>query len=209
MSKHNWDKAFESVIVHEGGYVDHPSDPGGATNLGITIGTLSGWLGRKATKAEVRALTKATVKPIYKKNYWDVVRGDDLPSGVDYAMFDFGVNSGPKRAVEFLQRIVGVTVDGRMGPQTLAAVNKQDARVVVTKLCDSRLAWLKGLSTWATFGRGWERRVNEVKIDGLSMALTPEEQDVQPTVPTNVAAAAFFALVAAIVYGVLKSIGVF
>lgn len=94
MAAANFERALALVLVHEGGYVDHPAYPGGATNLGITIGTLSDWLDRAATKAEVRALTKATVAPIYRKNYWDAVRGDDLPSGVDYCVFDFAVNSG-------------------------------------------------------------------------------------------------------------------
>jgi lysozyme family protein len=96
------------VLNHEGGYVDHPKDPVGATNLGVTIGTLSGWLGRKATKAEVKALTVKDVAPIYRHNYWDKVRGKDLPAGLDYAVFDFAVNSGPFKAASSLQTILGV-----------------------------------------------------------------------------------------------------
>jgi hypothetical protein len=95
MAAANFERTLALALVHEGGYVDHSADPGGATNLGIAIGTLLGWLGRQAAKAEVRALTNATVAPIYRKNYWDAVRADDLPSGVDYCVFDFALNSGP------------------------------------------------------------------------------------------------------------------
>ena len=107
MAAANFERALPLVLKHEGGYVDHPNDPGGATNLGVTIGTLSSWLGRPATKAEVKALTRATVAPIYRKNYWAAIRGDELPAGLDYAVFDFAVNSGPKRAAMALQRAVG------------------------------------------------------------------------------------------------------
>src|SRR4029079_2888623 len=99
----NWDKAFAEVIKSEGGYVNHPRDPGGPTNLGITQATLSRWLGRHASVADVRALTRDKVKPIYKRNFWDVVKGDELPGGVDFAVYDFAVNSGPSRAARYLQ----------------------------------------------------------------------------------------------------------
>src|SRR5215207_8607949 len=94
MSLHNFERAFALTLKHEGGYADHPGDPGGATNLGITIGTLSDWIGRSATKAEVRALTRDAVRPIYRKNYWDRIGGDRMEPGFDYACYDFAVNSG-------------------------------------------------------------------------------------------------------------------
>src|SRR5687767_1827204 len=97
MAADNFDASLKFVLQFEGGFVDHPKDPGGATNLGVTIHTLSAVLGRPATKAEVKALTPKTVAPIYRQRYWDKVRGDDLPLGVDLAVFDFGVHSGPKR----------------------------------------------------------------------------------------------------------------
>lgn len=158
----NFGRSFAATIQHEGGYVDHKDDPGGATNLGITIGTLSGWLGRDATKAEVRALTVDTVKPIYLKNYWQRLKCDDLPAGVDFAVYDFGVNSGVSRSAIFLQEIVGVAPDGKIGPLTLAAVDKWDSIALIETLCGKRMAFLKKLSTWPTFGKGWSSRVTGV-----------------------------------------------
>ena len=181
----NFEQAFSAVIKHEGGYVDHPKDPGGATNLGVTIGTLSGWLGRPATKAEVRALTLATVKPIYKKNYWDRIRGDDLPAGLDYAVFDYAVNSGPSRAAISLQTIVGAAPDGKIGPLTLQNIAKGDPRTTIGDLCSQRLAFLERLSTWPTFGKGWRARVNGVRDLALQMAnagpITPPKLQPAPT----------------------------
>lgn len=172
MSAGNFKESLRLVLKHEGGYVDHPKDPGGATNLGVTIGTLSGWLGRPATKAEVRKLTAETVAPIYRKQYWDRVWGDDLPKGLDYAVFDFAVNSGPSKAVKSLQAALGMPKkeqDGAMGLNTLRTVRAANADAVIVKLCDGRLAWLKRLKTWGTFGRGWGSRVAGVKKAALAM----------------------------------------
>lgn len=172
--RENFEPSFYAVIKHEGGYVDHPKDPGGATNLGITIGTLSNWRGRKATKAEVRALTIETVKPIYRANYWNEVKGDDLPSGVDYATFDFAVNSGPARAAIYLQNIVGAAPDGKIGPLTVNAINgyveRFGAAQLVSELCAARLAFLERLTGWTTFGKGWKSRVVGVRQLGTEMA---------------------------------------
>lgn len=182
MAAANFERALALVLVHEGGYVDHPADPGGATNLGITNGTLSGWLGRAATKAEVRALTKATVAPIYRKNYWDAVRGDELPAGVDYCIFDFAVNSGKGRAVPSLQRAIGVADDGKLGPVTLAAARAKDAGQTIERVCADRLAFLRRLSTWPTFGKGWNSRVQGVRAEALAMASVAV-----PTLPVEIA----------------------
>jgi lysozyme family protein len=164
-------RALPLVLAHEGGYVDHPRDPGGATNLGVTIGTLSGWLGRPATKAEVRALTVDAVAPIYRKNYWDAVRADELPAGVDYCVFDFGVNSGPRRAIMALQRAVNVADDGAIGPITLAAVKRKSPENIISRICSDRLSFMRRLSTWPTFGRGWQRRVEGVEREAIRMAM--------------------------------------
>ena len=166
-------RALARVLAHEGGWSDDPADPGGATNLGVTIGTLSLWLGRPATKAEVRALTSATVAPIYRRRFWDAIQGDALPAGLDYALFDFAVNSGPKRAVIGLQRALGIADDGRLGPVTLAALQGRDVPALIGALCDGRLAFLRALSTWPRFGRGWGRRVDEVRAAALAMVAEP------------------------------------
>ncbi|KMO11313.1 hypothetical protein QR79_30055 [Methylobacterium indicum] len=170
MTANTFERALTLVLKHEGGWVDDPADPGGATNLGVTIGTLSLWLGRPATKAEVKALTVATVAPIYRRNYWDAVQGDALPAGLGYALFDFAVNSGPKRAVIGLQRALKVADDGALGPLTLAAVAKHKPADLIDPLCDGRLAFLRDLSTWPRFGKGWARRVEEVRKAALAMA---------------------------------------
>ncbi|RVU21773.1 glycoside hydrolase family 108 protein [Methylobacterium oryzihabitans] len=167
MSDAGFAHALPLVLQHEGGYVDHPKDPGGATNLGVTIGTLGDWLGRPATKAEVKALTPASVAPIYRARYWDAVRGDDLPAGLDYAVFDFAVNSGPARAIMALQRAAGVADDGRLGPVTLAAVRARPGADLVQRVCADRLAFLRRLSTWPSFGTGWARRVAGVRAEAL------------------------------------------
>ncbi len=173
-------RALTLVLTHEGGWSDDTADPGGATNLGVTIGSLSLWLGRPATKAEVKALTVAKVAPIYRRNYWDAIQGDALPAGLDYALFDFAVNSGPTRAVIGLQRALGIADDGRLGPVTVAALQGSDVPGLVQELCDGRLSFLRALSTWPRFGRGWGRRVEEVRAAALALHATPD----RPTAPT-------------------------
>ena len=169
-------ETFETVkpnlLAHEGGYVDHPNDPGGATNWGITIGTLSAARGRRVSKSEVRALTRDEALEIYKSRYWDTVQGDELPRGVDYAVYDYSVNSGPGRAARELQRVVGAGADGVVGPETLRAIRTcgKPMTTIVNELCDRRLAFMKRLRTWKTFGKGWSRRVSEVRARSLSLA---------------------------------------
>ncbi len=164
----NSNAAIRKILVHEGGYVDHPNDPGGATNKGITIATFRRYIKPNGTKADLRALTTEQAVVVYKRQYWDAVMGDSLPSGVDYAVADFAVNSGPSRAAKYLQSIVGVAQDGRIGPATLAAVNKADPVKVINQLCDDRLAFMKRLKIWATFKNGWSRRVADVRKVSLS-----------------------------------------
>ncbi|TFZ55893.1 hypothetical protein E4V01_20460 [Methylorubrum sp. Q1] len=185
MAAASFERALALVLAHEGGYVDHPADPGGATNLGVTIGTLSDWLGRPASKAEVKALTRATVAPIYRKNYWDRVRGDELPAGVDYCVFDFAVNSGVGRAIPAFQRAIGVADDGKIGPLTLGAAREKPAVQTVERICADRLAFLRQLSTWGTFGKGWSRRVEGVRADALAMARVAPPVPALPPVATG------------------------
>ena len=168
--KENWDACFAMVLKHEGGFVNHPKDPGGMTNLGVTRTNWELYLNRDVTEEEMRALTPEMVKPFYKKNYWDRIKGDDLPSGVDYAAYDLAVNSGTGRAAKYLQQIAGVTVDGVIGPQSLKAIQKCDAEDVVDEICNMRMDFLKGLGTFETFGKGWTIRVNDVKAKATEMA---------------------------------------
>lgn len=164
-----FDICFQMVIKHEGGFVAHPSDPGGITNLGVTKAAWEEYLGKEVTEQDMRDLTVETVKPFYRKNYWDRVRGDDLPPGVDYAVFDFAVNSGVARASRMLQECVGATKDGSIGPKTVDAVKTHDAAVLAQELCDKRLEFLQGLPHFQTFARGWTRRVLEVSKTAKEM----------------------------------------
>ena len=185
MARETLEKAMPHVFKVEGGYVDHPRDPGGATNLGVTQATLRAWRKKPVTKADVKALTHDEATAIYKAQYWDKVAGDALPAGLDYAMFDFGINSGPRRAVEFLQRVLGVKVDGVIGVMTLEAVAKRPAIQLIKELCDARLAWLRKLKTWSTFGKGWTRRIEHVRATAISFVMheqAPEPKASQPTV---------------------------
>ena len=167
--KHNWEEALAHVLKYEGGYVNHPADPGGMTNLGVTKRVWEEWTGRPATEADMRALTPAMVSPLYKKRYWDAVRGDDLPSGVDFCVFDCAVNAGVGRASRFLQQTVGVTADGQIGPKTLEAVTAVPADQIIEKFCDLREAHYKSLSTFATFGKGWMRRLDSVEAESKTL----------------------------------------
>lgn len=166
----NFDNALRKVLAHEGGYVNHPSDPGGMTNLGVTKRTWEQWTSKPATEADMRALTPAIVAPLYKDRFWDAVKGDDLPAGVDYAVFDAAVNSGPSQAAKWLQRAVGVVDDGKIGPATLAAVRAHAAATVVAKFSAQRMVFLQGLKTFPVFGKGWSRRVSDVNVVAHNMA---------------------------------------
>jgi lysozyme family protein len=168
--KENFESCLKSVLHHEGGYVNHPSDPGGMTNLGVTKRVWEEWVGHEVDEKTMRALTPEIVGPMYKAKYWDKVKGDDLPAGVDYCVFDAAINSGPGRAAKWLQAAVGVDPDGGIGPKTLQAVAGMDANELVSAYNDRRLSFLHDLPTWPTFGKGWARRVAEVKAAGLDMA---------------------------------------
>jgi len=159
--KNNFDKCFEMLLKHEGGFVNHPEDPGGATNLGVTKRVMQEFLGRAVSMGEMKALTPEDVKPVYKKLYADKVRFDDLPSGLDWAVLDWAVNSGPGRAAKALQKIVGAKQDGAIGPKTLQAVANFDAGETIEKLHSSRQKFYEGLTHFKTFGKGWTRRNQE------------------------------------------------
>lgn len=165
----NFDAALKAVLHHEGGFVNHPADPGGMTNLGCTKSTWEKWCGRQVTETEMKNLTAADVGPLYKEKYWDKIFGNDLPAGVDYATFDCAINSGPGRAIKFLQTAANSIPDGAMGPITLRAIRRSDPVELINVMCDKRLEFLKELATWGTFGNGWERRVKEVRETALKM----------------------------------------
>lgn len=177
MTAANFDKCFKFLLQFEGGFVNDPKDPGGPTNLGVTQATLSGFLGRQASIAEVKALTPAKVAPIYRANFWDHVNADNLPDGIDLAVFDFGVHSGPTRGVAALQRVVGVADDGKLGDVTTKAANKAGAssagaKDVINKICDDRMAFIKKTKAFKVpkFQKGLINRVEKCRKAALGMA---------------------------------------
>ncbi len=156
----NYPQIQDWIGLSEGGYVNHPEDPGGATDRGITQRTYDAWNDRMGRRRRpVRGISKAEAERIIEFQYLDAVRADALPSGLDYAVADYAVNSGPGRAVKDLQRVLGVRVDGVIGLQTLAAVQAANTQEVIVALCQRRMSFLKSLRTWRVFGKGWTRRV--------------------------------------------------
>jgi lysozyme family protein len=167
--KDNFESALEAVLHHEGGFVNHPADPGGMTNLGVTKKVWEEWVGHEVDEKTMRGLTPEIVGPMYKAKYWDKVKGDDLPSGVDYAVFDAAVNSGPGRAAKWLQGCVGVEQDGGIGLKTLAAVSAINPAELVEDYAKRRLSFLMDLPHWGTFSKGWGRRVAAVQTVAATM----------------------------------------
>lgn len=156
-------RSLELVLKHEGGFVNHPADPGGATNKGVTQKTYDGWrLSQALPKRSVRFITVAELTAIYRKHYWFAASCDELPAGVDYMVFDLAVNSGPGRAAKFLQESVRVPADGDIGPKTLAAVRTLPPSEVVLRMRNRRERFYRALPTFRTFGKGWMRRLDEV-----------------------------------------------
>lgn len=167
--KGNFEQCLAITLKEEGGFVNHKADPGGMTNLGITRATYEQWVGRHVTDDEMRALTLKDVEPIYRANYWNRIRGDELPVGVDLVVFDFAVNSGSTRAAKYLQQACNVASDGIIGPKTLAACQQRDPEELVEQICQERLQFLKQLSTWDTFGKGWSARVGRIEAAAKKM----------------------------------------
>lgn len=169
-----FERCLAIVLHHEGGFVNHPRDPGGMTNLGVTRRVWEEWTGRPSSEEEMRGLTAEMVTPLYHARYWRVVNADQLPRGVDLVVFDFGVNAGPHRGARFLQRIVGTAQDGLIGPMTIATVNRfvanHGARELIRIYSEDRRDYYRSLSTFDTFGRGWLRRTDEVEVAAQGMA---------------------------------------
>jgi lysozyme family protein len=166
----NFPDAMVALLKHEGGFVNHPKDPGGMTNLGVTKKVWEEWVGHAVTEEDMRALTREKVAPLYKAKYWDKVYGDKLPHGVDLCVFDCAVNSGVSRAAKLLQRVVGVDDDGVIGNMTLTACEAVEPDLIIQRFSEERLAFLQALPTFATFGKGWSKRVAEVEIQAQNLA---------------------------------------
>lgn len=167
--KENFAECLALVLVHEGGFVNHPKDPGGATMKGVTQAVYDDFRVKHGlAKQSVLHISQDEIGQIYKRQYWDAVNGDGLPSGVDYATFDLAVNSGVSRAARFLQAVLGVPQDGVIGAKTIAAI--ADAQDTAGDLCAKRMAFLQTLGTFSTFGKGWTARVKAVSAKAQEMA---------------------------------------
>tara|TARA_Y100000385_G_scaffold28457_1_gene26884 strand:+ start:285 stop:770 length:486 start_codon:yes stop_codon:yes gene_type:complete len=157
------------LLEHEGGYVNDSRDSGGMTNLGVTKRVYDKWIDRESTEQEMRDLTPEDVAPIYKKNYWDRVKGDSLPSGLDWACFDWAVNSGSGRPAKAVQRAVGATVDGAIGKQTVGLIMEKDPEFIIDYVYTVRKSFYESLDDYKHFGRGWSRRNKETLRQALKM----------------------------------------
>lgn len=165
----NFAACIPVILAAEGGFVDDPRDPGGATNHGITQRTLAAWRQAPVTTQQVRALDATEAAAIYRAQYWAPLGCDALPRGVDLMVFDFGVNAGPARSLRLLQRAVGALPDGTLGPATLAKLRAADPRAVIETLAALRLEYYRALPGFATFGRGWTSRVAAIRRQALLM----------------------------------------
>ena len=167
--KENYDDCIVMLLHHEGGYVFDERDPGGETNLGVTKKVYEEYLGREVTSQEMKDLQPSDVKPLYKKLYWDRCKCDDLPSGLDWAVFDWAVNSGTGRASKAVQKCCGAEQDGAIGPKTLALVDGQNTAYMIEKFGEIRQDFYESLSTFKHFGKGWTRRNKETTEKALTM----------------------------------------
>jgi len=165
----NFEQCLEWLLEHEGGYVNHPKDPGGSTNKGITANAYEAWLGRGVSDEMIRNIPDDHVALIYRERYWDKIRADEIPSGPNWSMMDFAVNSGPSRSIRTVQAIVGAAADGIIGPQTLDMIEDQDPADLIDQIHDRRQIFYESLSTFDTFGRGWSRRNDETRQQALSL----------------------------------------
>ena len=161
--KENFPTSLDLVLAHEGGYVNHPRDPGGRTNLGVTQRVWEEYVGHSVDEAEMRSLTKEMVAPLYRTEYWDAVHGDQLPCGADYLAFDFSVNAGDFRSIKTIQRALNITADGVIGPVTLKAIQDANAEEFINNFTNAKESFYRGLANFPTFGRGWLNRVAESK----------------------------------------------
>lgn len=161
--KENWQASIDAVLHSEGGYVNDPRDNGGMTNLGVTKRAWEAWVDHPVDEAEMRSLTPEMVEPFYRTGYWDACKCDELPLGIDYAVFDFAVNSGVGRASKTLQEAVGASVDGVIGKNTIAAAAKHDPSELIKLFGAKKEMFYRSLGNFRIYGRGWLRRVAEVQ----------------------------------------------
>lgn len=175
--KSNFDKVLLQVLKHEGGWSDHPRDPGGATMKGVTLAVFRRFYGDESSKDDLRGITNQQLENIYRTDYWDRCWCDELPNGIDLAVFDTAVNSGPSRSIRFIQEAVNTDVDGAIGPNTLAKILSDEPEKIINGMLDQRLKFLQSLTTWDTFGKGWGRRVQELRHSCLLLCGAPIQSE--------------------------------
>jgi len=175
MASASYPACLNFTFKYEGGYVNHPNDPGGPTNFGITQNVLAGWRGMPVSSTDVKKMSRKEAGDIYRANYWAAVRGDDLPAGVDLVVWDYGVNSGPTRAIKALQQALRIKADGFIGAATLDAARQADPHTLIIDICAQRQAFVRGLLTYKTFGKGWEARIAACKALAMSMVRRPAD----------------------------------
>jgi lysozyme family protein len=166
----NFRDCLELVLKHEGGFVNHPKDPGGMTNLGVTKKVWEDWIGHEVDEKAMRALTPALVAPMYEMKYWRTSYCEKLPRGLDLLVFSMAVNAGSGRSVKLLQDAIGVVADGVIGPKTMAKINEANVETLIDKFSEARTAFYKGLKTFPVFGKGWLNRTNTERLEALDMA---------------------------------------
>ena len=181
MARKNFDPCLAELLRHEGGYVNHPKDPGGETNFGISK--------RSYPKEDIKGLTPARAGQIYRRDFWQPQNCDLLPAGIDNVVFDPSVNSGRSRGAKWTQAALGVKADGVIGGATITAALKADPVQVIRVACANRMGMLRGLKTWGAFGKGWSRRVAEVEAFSVRLALDGSRRSL-PTVAAESARAA-------------------
>ena len=166
----NFRDCLELVLKHEGSFVNHPKDPGGMTNLGVTKKVWEDWIGHEVDEKAMRALTPAIVAPMYEMKYWRTSYCEKLPRGLDLLVFSMAVNAGAGRSVKLLQDAIGVVMDGVIGPRTMARINEANVETLIDKFSEARTAFYKGLKTFPVFGKGWLSRTDKERLEALDMA---------------------------------------
>ena len=167
----NFNQCFEWLLINEGGYVNNPEDTGGETNLGVTKKTYLNYCEKNnITPKDMHDLTKQDVEPIYRTEYWDAIMGESLPSGLDWSLFDFAVNSGPARASEYIQDSVSVKPDGDIGPVTLAAIATHETDTLIKDIYERRQRFYESLSTFKVFGKGWTKQDKHTEEQAFQLA---------------------------------------
>jgi len=171
----NFNACYDASRISEGGYVNHPADNGGPTNFGVTQMSYNRYRRREGKPLrDVRQIEQAEVRTIYQVDFWDECNADHYPKGLDFAVFDFALNSGPSRAVKYLQKTVNAKADGKPGPLTIKAVQEHVAKFgvheTINDVCDVRLQYMRTLDDWPVFGKGWTNRVDDARATALAMA---------------------------------------